>query len=103
MNFFDRFKMGNMVSPRDEKTVSERYPSASPDLVQYLEFKEGKISLEDLSDKALIIAYKEKIKIYKDIFSIPYIGILKAHNIWGKRGGYRPQKIKMGREAQCFF
>jgi hypothetical protein len=64
MNFFDRLKIGNQVLPDNKKTMSERYPSASPALIEYLEFKEGKISLEKLSDKTLILVYKEKVKFY---------------------------------------
>ena len=64
MNFFEGLKKIGSGPQNKEKSVAERYPSASPLMLEFLSYKEGKVTLNQLSNDALILVYKEKIKFY---------------------------------------
>ncbi|MDR3519491.1 MAG: hypothetical protein P4L63_01215 [Candidatus Pacebacteria bacterium] len=65
MKFPEIFKRKEPGITGKEKPIAERYPSASPMMLEFLAFKEGRISLEELSNDALILVYKEKQKYYE--------------------------------------
>ena len=63
MGFMEQFN--RVIGYRlEKKTMAERYPSASPAFLQFSAFKEGRVGLEELSDEALILVYKDKMNTY---------------------------------------
>jgi hypothetical protein len=64
MKFFERLTGKNPNPHNNEKSASEVSRGLDSDMQQYLEYKKDKIKLQDLSDKALILVYQEKLSAY---------------------------------------
>ena len=90
MENFNRAFSGSRTKP--EKTMAERYPSANPILLEFSKFKEGEISMEELSNGALILLYKETIKLFT--IEVGKWNSLREKSFDDSKGNASPEEIK---------